>query len=113
MVIGLVSGVTGVKSLLMADILHLYILKSLGHCTMFLSIVNLSSAVFGESTFPVAVARPCNWVSFHCTGGVCPVITDTTVSNNVLEFFCSSMNSTERICEGLVMEHTMTKSFSL
>lgn len=76
-------------------IIHLYTLKSVGHCTLFLSIVNLSCAVVGESTFPVAEARLCIVVSFHCTGGVCPLATDTTVSNVVLEFFCSCMEYTE------------------
>lgn len=95
------------------DILHMYILKSVGHCTLFLSIVNLSCAVFGESMFPVAEALLCNVVSFHCIGGVCPVDTDTTVSNVVLEFFCSCMKNTAVSCEGFVMEHTITKSFAL
>lgn len=112
-VIGLVSCTTTSASVLKTDILHMYILKSVGHCTLALSIVNLSCALCGESTFPVAEARPCNWVSFHCIGGVSPVVTDTTVSNVVLEFFCSCMKNTELSCEGLVMEHTMTKSFSL
>lgn len=109
---GLVSCVTGSDEA-MPDILHMYILKSVGHCTLALFIVNLSCAVLGESTFPVAEARPCNWVSFHCIVGLCPGATDTTVSNVVLEFFCSCMKNTELSCEGLVMEHTMTKSFSL
>lgn len=95
------------------DILHMYILKSVRHCTLFLSIVNLSCAVVGESTFPVAEARPCIVVSVHCTGGVCPLATDTTVSNVVLEFFCSCMKNTAVSCEGFVMEHTITKSFAL
>lgn len=107
--IGLVSCVT-TTLLLKPDILHKYILKSVGHCTLCLSIVNLSCAVVGESMFPVAEARPCNAESFHC---VCPLATDTTVSNVVLEFFCSCMKNTAVSCEGFVMEHTITKSFSL
>lgn len=87
---GLVSCVTGPDEA-MPDILHMYILKSVGHCTLALFIVNLSCAVLGESTFPVAEARPCNVESVHCIGGVPPVVTDTTVSNVVLEFFCSCM----------------------
>lgn len=63
--------------------------------------------------FPVAEARFCNVVSLHCTNGVCPVETSTTVSNVVLEFFSSSMKNTELSCEGLVMEQVMTKSVSL
>lgn len=97
---------------LMPNILHMYILKSEGHITLSLTIVNLSCAVVGESTFPVAEARPCSWVSFHCKGGVGPSATDTTVSNVVLEFLCNCMEYTALSCEGLVMEHTMTKSFS-
>lgn len=113
-VIGLVSCET-TPEVLKPDILHLYILKSAGHNTLLLSIVNRSCAVLGESMFPVAEARPCNWVrvSFHCTGGVCAITTDTKISDVELEFLCSSMNSTDLICEGLGMEHTMTKSFSL
>lgn len=88
MAIGLDSCVTiSDTTVLKATILHMYILKSVGHCTLFLIIVNLSCALAGESTFPVAVARPCNWVSLHCIGGVCPLATDTTVSNVALEFF--------------------------
>lgn len=113
MVIGVVSRVTGTESLLKPDILHMYILKSVGHITLALSFVNLSCAVLGEAMLPVAVARLCSWVSFHCNGGVCTVATDTKVSNVVLEFFSKSMKNIERSCEGLVIEHTMTKSFSL
>lgn len=91
----------------------MYVLKSVGHRTLFLSIVNLSCAEFGESKFPVAEPRPCNWVSVHSKGGVSPLATDTTVSNVVLEFLCSCMEYTTLSCEGLAMEHTMTKSFSL
>lgn len=112
-VIGLVSCMNGIKAELKPDILHMYVLKSVRHITLlFLSIVNLSCAVVGESMFPVAEARPCNWMSFHCIGGVCPVTTDTIFSNVVLEFFSSCMKYTERSCVGLVMEHTMFKSFS-
>lgn len=114
MLIGLVSWLTvSDKTGLKPDILHMYILKSVGHCTLFLSIINLSCALLEESKFPVAVARFRNWVSFHCTGGVWPAATDTTVSNIVLEFLCNSMEYTALSCEGLAMEHTMTKSFSL
>lgn len=88
-VIGLVSRVTISEFVLKPDILHMYIVKSVGHCTLLLSIVNLSCALLGASSFPVAEARFCNAVSFHCTGGVCPGCTDTTVSNVVLEFFSS------------------------
>lgn len=114
MLIGLVSWVTVSDTTgLKPDILHMYILKSVGHCTLFLSICNLSCALIGESMFPVAEARFCNVASFHCTEGVCPVVTDTTVSNVVLEFFCSCMKNTELSCDGLVIEQTMTISFSL
>lgn len=89
--IGLVSCVTATESVLKPDILHLYILKSVGHLTLALSIVNLNSAFLGDSMLPVAEARTCNVVSPHCIGGVCPVDTDTTESNVVLEFFSSSM----------------------
>lgn len=112
-VIRLVSCETTSKVVLKLDILHLYILKSVGHCTLLLSICNLNSALFGESMFPVAEARFCNVESFHSTVGVCPGVTDTKVSNVLLEFFCSCMKNTELSCEGLVMEHTMTKSVSL
>lgn len=112
-VIGLVSRTTTFEVVLKPDILHLYILKSKGHCTLLLSICNLSCALLGESMFPVPEARPCNVESFHCTGGVCPVATDTTFSNVVLEFFSSSMKNTAVSCEGLVMEHIRTKSVSL
>lgn len=111
-VIGLVSCETA-PEVLKPVILHLYILKSAGHSTLLLSIVNRSCAVLGESMFPVAEARPCNWVSFHCTGGVCVITTDTKGSNVVVEFFRSSIKYTDINCEGLAMEHTMTKSFSM
>lgn len=111
--IGLVSCVTASDAIeLKPDILHMYILKSEGHITLSLTIVNLSCAVLGGSMLAVAEARPCSWVSCHCIGDVCPVATDTTASNNVLEFLCSCMKNTALSCEGLVMEHTMTISFS-
>lgn len=109
--IGLVSSVTGLEAVLIPDILQEYILKSVGHCTLFLSIVNLSCAVRGEFMFPVTEARFCKTVSLHWTGNVCPVVTDTTLSNVVLEFFSICMKNTELSCVGLVMEHTITKSF--
>lgn len=113
MVIGVVFRVTGTDSVLKPDILHLYILKSVGHITLFLSIINLSCTLLGESMFPMAEARPCSVVSDHCIGGVCPLYTDTTVSNVVLEFLSSCMKNTELSCKGFVMEHGMFKSFSL
>lgn len=113
MVIGVVSRVTGTESLFKPDILHMYILKSVGHITLAMSIVNLSCTLLGESMFPMAEARPCSVVSDHCIGGVRPVYTDTTVSNVVLEFLSSCMKNTELSFEGFVMEHRMFKSFSL
>lgn len=109
--IGLVSSVTGLEAVLIPDILQEYTLKSVGHCTLFLSIVTLSCAVRGEFMFPVTEARFCKTVSLHWTGNVCPVVTDTTLSNVVLEFFSICMKNTELSCVGLVMEHTITKSF--
>lgn len=95
------------------DILHMYILKSVGHCTLALFIVNFSCALLGESKFPVAEARSCKVESVHSTNGVCPVVTDTKGSNVILEFSNSCMTNTELSIEGFVMEHTITKSFSL
>lgn len=112
MKIGLDSCVTIAESV-KPDISHMYSLESAGHCTLTLSIVNLSCALLGESTFPVAEARFCKVVSFHCTRDVCPLATDTKVSNVVLEFFSRFMKNTELSCEGLVIEHRITKSFSL
>lgn len=112
MVIGLVSPFTISELVLKPDILHMYVLKSVGHITLALSIVNFSCAVLGGSVFPVAVARPCSWVSFHFTGGICPGITDTIVSNVVLEFFRSCMKNNELSCVP-VMEQTMFISLSL
>lgn len=109
---GFVSCVT-TTLLLKPDILHMYILKSVGHTTLALSIVNLSCALLGESMIPVAEARPRNVVYPHCIVGVFPVDTDTTVSNVVLEFLSSCMKNTDLSCEGFVMEQRMFKSFSL
>lgn len=95
------------------DIVHLYIEKSAGHCTLLLSIANLSCALLGESKFPVAVARFFTELnlSFHFTSDACPD-TETMVSNIVLVFFSSWMKYTSVSCEGLEIEHKMTKSFS-
>lgn len=104
MVIGLVLPFTISKAVLKPDILHVYILKLAGHCTLALSIVNLSFVLLGEFIDPVAKARFGNVLSFHWNGGVSPVTTDTTVSNKVLEFFSSCLKNTERSCERLVMD---------
>lgn len=88
-VTGFVSCVTISETVFKPDILHLYILKSAGHRTLAFCIVNLSCALLGESKFPMAVARLCSALSFHWIVVVCPIVTDTTVSNVVLEFFCN------------------------
>ena len=93
-VAGVVSCVTTSVIELTPDILHLYSVKSVGHWTLFLSMVSFSCAPFGVSMFPVATARFCNadpeghWIPVF---GPCPESICNAVPKPVLLFLWSCM----------------------
>ena len=97
------------------DILHLYSAKSLGHWTLSLSMVSFSVAELSVLiSDPAVEARSFNvddpWG--HWIWGVWSLIIETAVSKLVLLFLWSCMKNKELNCEGLVIEHWITKSFS-
>lgn len=109
--IGVDSFVTILYRVSMPDILHLYILKSSGHWTMSLFIVNLKCGVFNKSKDPIAAApRLCNAESAHVILSLFK--TETTVVKLTVAFLKSSIKNNDWSCEELVIEHNTTKSFS-
>lgn len=93
------------------DILHLYILKSSGHWTMSLFIVNLKYGVFIKSKDPIAAApRLCNAESAHVISS--SFKTETTVVKLTVAFLESSIKNNDWSREELIMEHKTTRSFS-
>lgn len=93
-VIGNVSSSTTFDWLLIPDILHLYILKSLGHWKMSLFSVSLSCAVFNVLIEPEAVAPLlCNVLSAHKS--LSSMATETTVLKVTLAFLESWMKNKE------------------
>lgn len=92
-------------------ILHLYNLKSSGHLTMSFFIVILKCGVFCMLIEPVAVAPLLyNVESAHKI--LSSLTTETTVVKLTGSFLESWMKNKDASCEGLVMEHRTTKSFS-
>ena len=92
-VTGFVSCVTAsLDTVLKPENLHLYAVKSVGHRTLFLSMVSFSFAEFGELiSDPTAEARVCNDSEGHWICGVWSLNIATAVSKPVLLFLWSCM----------------------